>query len=126
MLEGLMKSFTQADLESVSGLDAAFLYAETPTSPMHIGSVLIIEGDLDYKTFRHRIASRIHLVPKLRKRLVYVPMSIDYPYWADDPNFDLDMHMQHIALPKPGSWKELRSVAKGFSCHCLENTSCCD
>ncbi len=111
MLEELMKSFTQPDLKSVSGLDAAFLYAESPTSPMHIGSVLIIEGDLDYKTFRNRIASRIHLIPKLRKRLVYVPMSIDYPYWADDPNFDLDMHMEHIALPKPGSWKELRSVA---------------
>ncbi|MEM9850131.1 MAG: wax ester/triacylglycerol synthase family O-acyltransferase, partial [Bacteroidota bacterium] len=42
---------------------------------------------------------------------MYVPMRIDYPYWVDDPNFDLDMHVQHIALPRPGSWKELRTVA---------------
>lgn len=110
MLGKLLESFKQSDLKSVSGLDAAFLYAESPTSPMHIGSVAVIEGNLDYETFRNRIASRIHLIPKMRKRLVYVPMSIDYPYWADDPNFDLDMHMQHIALPKPGGWKQLRDV----------------
>lgn len=110
MLEKLLQSFTQPDLESVSGLDAAFLYAETPTSPMHIGSVAVIEGDLDFATFYKRIASRIHLIPKLRKRLVYVPGGIDYPYWADDPNFDLDMHINHVALPKPGGWKQLRDV----------------
>lgn len=92
-------------------MDATFLYAETPSSPMHIGSIAVIEGDLRFDTFRKRIAARIHMLPKLRKRLMYVPLRIDYPYWVDDPNFDLDMHMQHIALPKPGSWKELRKVA---------------
>ncbi|RMG80400.1 MAG: wax ester/triacylglycerol synthase family O-acyltransferase [Bacteroidetes bacterium] len=109
-------------MESISGMDATFLYTETPTSPMHVGSVAIIEGDLDFETFRERIASRIHLIPKLRKRLVYVPLSIDYPYWVDDPNFDLDMHLQHIALPKPGGWNELRKTASMiFSNHLDHN-----
>ncbi|MEM8909859.1 MAG: wax ester/triacylglycerol synthase family O-acyltransferase, partial [Bacteroidota bacterium] len=51
------------------------------------------------------------LIPKLRKRLVYVPMSIDYPYWVDDPHFDINMHLSHIALPRPGGWSQLRETA---------------
>lgn len=51
------------------------------------------------------------MIPKLRKRLMTVPMSIDYPYWVDDPGFDIDNHLDHVALPKPASWKELRSLA---------------
>lgn len=78
---------------------------------MHIGSVAVIEGSLQFEKFREIIASRIHLIPKLRQRLVYVPMSIDYPYWVDDPNFDLDLHLNHIALPQPGAWRQLRDVA---------------
>lgn len=98
-------------MKSISGIDAAFLYAETETSPMHIGSVVIIEGELKFDKFRESIQSRIHLVPKLRQRLIHVPLSIDHPYWVDDPNFDIDLHLNHIALPKPGSWKELRRTA---------------
>ncbi len=111
MIDKLLGQFKNENLEGISGLDAAFLYAETSTSPMHIGSVAVIEGSLQFEKFREIIASRIHMIPKLRKRLVYVPFSIDYPYWVDDPNFDLDMHLRHIALPQPGSWKELRATA---------------
>ncbi len=99
------------DIKAISGMDATFLYIETPTSPMHIGSVAVIEGSLEFEKFKATIQSRIHMIPKLRQRLVYVPMSIDYPYWVDDPHFDIDMHIQHIALPKPGNWKTLRKVA---------------
>lgn len=99
------------NLESISGMDATFLYGETDTSPMHIGGVVVIEGSLKFETFKKIIQSRIHQLDKMRKRLIYVPMSIDYPYWVDDPNFDIDLHLQHIALPKPGNWKHLRAVA---------------
>lgn len=98
-------------MESITGLDATFLYAETPNSPMHVGSVAVIEGSLDFDSFRDLIKSRIHTIPKLRKRLIEVPLSIDYPYWVDDPYFDIDMHINHIALPKPGNWKSLRNIA---------------
>ena len=102
------------NLESISGMDATFLYTETSTSPMHIGSLAMIEGSLKFDTFKKIIHSRLHTVPKFRKRLVYVPLSIDYPYWVDDPNFDIDLHINHIALPKPGDWKQLRSVASSI------------
>ncbi len=103
-------------IEAISGMDATFLYAETPTSHMHVGSVAVIEDSLAFETFKKIIHSRLHLIPKLRKRLVFVPFSIDYPYWVDDPNFDIDMHFHHIALPKPGGWRELRAIAsKSFS-----------
>ncbi len=92
-------------------MDATFLYAETPTSPMNVGSVAIIEGSLKYKDFRKLIMSRIHLIPKFRRRLMYVPFSVDHPYWVDDPDFNIDMHIKHIALPKPGDWKQLRRMA---------------
>jgi WS/DGAT/MGAT family acyltransferase len=98
-------------MESISGLDASFLYIETPTSPMHVGSVAILEGSLSFKKFRETIASRLHMIPTLRKRLMEIPLSIDYPYWVDDPNFNLDLHLQHVALPSPGDWKALRALA---------------
>lgn len=101
----------KTDLQAISGMEAAFLYVETPTSPMHVGSVAVIEGSLQFETFRNTIHSRLHLIPKMRQRLMYVPMSIDYPYWVDDPHFDIDLHINHIALPKPGAWKQLREVA---------------
>ena len=99
------------DVKAISGMDATFLYIETPTSPMHIGSVAVIEGSLDFEKFKATIHSRLHMIPKLRKRLLYVPFSIDYPYWVDDPNFNIDMHIDHIALPEPGNWKTLRKIA---------------
>jgi diacylglycerol O-acyltransferase / wax synthase len=103
-------SFTP-NAQSISGMDAAFLYAETPTSPMNVGSVVVIEGSLEFEDFKKMVHSRIHDVPKLRQRLMYVPLSIDYPYWVDDPDFDIDLHIKHIALPKPGGWRQLRDVA---------------
>lgn len=111
MFKTILEQLSAENLQSVSGMDATFLYAETDTSPMHVGSVAIIEGSLEFETFKKTIASRIHQVPKLRKRLMTIPFSIDYPYWVDDPNFDIDMHIDHVALPKPGSWKELRAMA---------------
>jgi WS/DGAT/MGAT family acyltransferase len=118
----ILKDIQNPKIESITGMDATFLYTETPTTPMHVGSVAIIEGDLKFEAFRENLKNRIHLIPKMRKRLVFVPMSVDYPYWVDDPNFDIDMHLQHIALPKPGGWKELRATASMiFSNHLNHN-----
>jgi diacylglycerol O-acyltransferase / wax synthase len=111
MINELLEKLVKEQLSPISGMDATFLYTETPNSPMNIGSILIIEGSLDFQTFKKTIASRLHYMRKLRQRLIYVPMSIDYPYWVDDPDFDIDLHIKHIALPKPGGWKELRKVA---------------
>lgn len=111
MKKSLFDQFELSNMQPISGMDSTFLYIETPTSPMHIGAVAVIEGSLDFDSFKKTIASRLHQIPKLRQRLIEVPLSIDHPYWVDDPDFNLDMHIDHIALPKPGGWKNLRRLA---------------
>lgn len=98
-------------MEELSGLDASFLYLETPKIPMHIGGVAIIEGSLQFDDFRQFIQDRLHTVDKLTQKLVTVPMSLDRPYWVNDPDFDLNLHLHRTALPRPGGWKELRYLA---------------
>ncbi len=116
MKKKILDTFNNPNIQAISGMDATFLYGESATNHMHVGSVAVIEGSLKFETFKQIIQSRIHLMPKMRQKLMYVPLSIDYPYWVDDPSFDIDLHMKHIALPKPGGWKELRDVAsKEFS-----------
>lgn len=111
VLDKLLDPIDNKYITPISGMDATFLYAETDRSPMHVGSVAIIEGSLEFKTFKSLLLSRIHQMPTLRRRLMFVPMSIDHPYWVDDPNFNIDMHLQHVALPKPGGWQQLRDLA---------------
>lgn len=101
---------TEDVLKQISGQDATFLYAESASSPMHIGSLTIIEGSLNYEDFKGHLASKIHLMPKFRQRLLNVPMNLDYPYWVNDPNFDIDLHVSRIKLPDPSNWKTLREV----------------
>ena len=98
-------------MEELSGLDASFLYLETPKVPMHIGGVAVLEGSMQFDDFRQYLADRIHLVPKLTQKLVTIPMSLDRPYWVEDPDFDLNLHLHRTALPKPGGWRELRYLA---------------
>ena len=118
MIDKLISQLNLPNVKSITGLDATFLYGETPTSPMHVGSVAIIEGSLEYKDFRKIIMSRIHHIPKFRRRLMYPPFSIDHPYWVDDPDFNIDMHIRNVALPKPNDWKQLRRLAsREFSEH---------
>ena len=98
-------------MEELSGLDATFLYLETSKVPMHIGGVAILEGSMQFDDFFQFIQQRVHLVPKLTQKLVAVPLSLDKPFWIEDPDFDLNLHVRRTALPRPGSWKELRYLA---------------
>ncbi len=111
MLNKVLDTIDNKRLRHISGLDASFLYGETPTSPMHVGSVAVIEGSLDFSTYKDVILSRIHQIPTLRQKLMFVPMSVDYPYWVDDPDFNIDLHLHRVALPNPGGWAELRDMA---------------
>lgn len=98
-------------MQELSGLDASFLYLETPKIPMHIGVVAIIEGSLKFDDFRQYVSDRVHTVEKLTQKLVTVPLSLDRPYWVEDPDFDINMHLHRTALPRPGGWKDLRYLA---------------
>lgn len=110
----ILDKFDNLNLTPVSGTDAAFLISESPNSPMHIGSGTIVEGSLSFDDFKAILKASIHKMPKFRKRLISVPFNVDFPYWIDDPNFDIDIHIQRIALPKPHNWSTLRELASSI------------
>ncbi len=108
IIKDIVQDALETSAKQISGFDATFLYAESPSSPMHVGSLIIVEDSLKYQDFKDIIASKLHLIPKFRQRLMNVPFDLDYPYWVDDPNFDLDLHINRIKLPDPANWKTLR------------------
>ena len=99
-------------MQSLVGMDAAFLALETPTTPMHVGVALVLdppEGTRSlfspstrYAQIRRVIEQRLHLIPPLRQRALRVPFGLHHPVWVDDPEFDLDDHLSRASLPSPG------------------------
>ncbi len=100
-------------MRQLQGMDASFVALETRNSPMHIGSILIYNpatapgGFVRYKDILSFFQSRLQLSKTVRQRLVKVPFDLDYPYWIEDKEFDLEYHVRHVALPKPGDWRQL-------------------
>ncbi len=95
-------------MRQLTGLDASFLNFETPSTPLHVASVAILDGAAaDYESLRAHLEDRLHLLPPFRWRLVDVPFGLDHPYWLDDPHFDLEFHLRRIALPNPGDSRQL-------------------
>ena len=100
-------------MRQLQGMDASFVAMETRNSPMHIGSLLIYNpetapgGFVRFKDILRHFESRIQLSKTVRQRLVRVPFDLDYPYWIEDAEFDLEYHVRHVALPRPGDWRQL-------------------
>jgi diacylglycerol O-acyltransferase len=103
--------------DRLSGLDSSFLHLERGPAHMHVASTMIFEGPApDYEEFREHVSSRLHLVPRFRQKLRFVPLGQGRPTWVDDPHFNLDYHVRHTALPPPGSEEQLRNLgARVFS-----------
>jgi diacylglycerol O-acyltransferase / wax synthase len=91
--------------------DAAFLYFERPTAPLHIGSLGIFEGEIPFDRFVAHIESRLPLIPRYRQRLVDVPLDLSHPSWCDDPDFDIRNHIFNHRLPVAGGDRELREFS---------------
>ncbi len=100
-------------MEQLSGLDASFLYFETANAPTHIGSFAIYDqstapgGQVTFTGILRNVESRLHLARCFRQKLVHSPFDLDHPYWIEDPDFDIEFHIRHIALPHPGDWRQL-------------------
>ncbi len=100
-------------MQQLTGMDAAFLYAETPRAHMAGGGISIYDpstapgGRVTFKGILDHIDKRLHEARVFRQRLVRVPFDLDHPYWIEDPDFDLEFHVRHIALPEPGDWRQL-------------------
>jgi diacylglycerol O-acyltransferase len=102
--------------ERVPGLDANFLYMETPTLHMHVAFAAVFDPTTvpegySFRRIRQRILDRIPLVPVFQRRLVEVPLRLGHPVWVDDPEFDIDNHLRRAALPSPGGMRELGDFA---------------
>jgi diacylglycerol O-acyltransferase len=102
----------QAHGDRLTAVDASFLAQEVENAHMHVGAVLIFEGPPpDYEAFLTQIRGRLHLVPRYRQKLAFPPLETGRPLWIDDPNFNLQYHVRHTALPSPGDDEQLRALA---------------
>jgi WS/DGAT/MGAT family acyltransferase len=100
-------------MRQITGGDAFFLYTDKQSRHQHISMLYIYDqstvkgGPLRFKTILDNVEKRLGASPVFRQRLVEVPLNMDYPYWINDPDFDLEFHVRHIALPQPGDWRQL-------------------
>ena len=107
----------QQHLDQLTAVDASFLHNEGESSHMHVGGLTTFEGPPpSIHDFLDHISSRLHLVPRYRQRLVFPPLETARPMWVDDPNFNLEYHVRHTALPDPGDEHQLLNmVSRIFS-----------
>jgi len=103
----------------------SFLYLETPTTAMHVGSVAIFAmpgAGFDYDRLVDLISARIRLVPRFRQKLRGIPGHLANPVWVDDPEFDISHHVRRSALPRPGSLDQLRELIGRVQSRQLDRT----
>ncbi|MEA2186676.1 MAG: diacylglycerol O-acyltransferase / wax synthase [Solirubrobacteraceae bacterium] len=100
------------NLDRLTAIDASFLHQEGPSAHMHIGALVRAAGPAPaYDDFLDSIRMRLHLVPRYRQRLVFPPAASGRPLWTDDVDFNLEYHVRHTALPRPGSDEQLTNLA---------------
>ena len=114
-------------MRQLTSLDAQFLALEYPRQYGHVAGLAILDpstalrGEVTIDDIEALLAERLPLLPPLRWRLAEVPLGLDYPYWVDDADFDLDFHVRELALPAPGSDEQLaeqvaRIVSRPLDC----------
>ena len=104
--------------ERLTALDNSFLLLEKPNAYMHVASTLIFdagplrrpEGGIDVDAVRAATEAALPQIPRYRQKLKYIPLE-NHPVWVDDDRFNLDYHLRHTALPKPGSVAQLKALS---------------
>ena len=100
-------------MNHLSGIDAAFLHLESPEMPMHVGSLHVLELPAGYsgeffEDVKACLAQRLHLADVFTRKLALMPFDLSNPVWVEDEDIDLEHHIRHITLPKPGSNTQLQ------------------
>src|SRR5262245_12783704 len=98
-------------MQRLSGLDAGFLYMETPTLHMHTLKISIVDpatvpGGYSFAKVKEILAERLHLLPLFRRRIVEVPFGLHHPLWAEDATFDIANHLKLVRVDAPGGIRE--------------------
>jgi diacylglycerol O-acyltransferase / wax synthase len=100
-------------MQKLSDMDSSFVYQESARTPMHISPVVLYDqsqrkdGKLRFKEVLDVFRRNLGKSTIFRRKLAGGAMGLDTPYWVEDPDFDLEFHVRHIALPKPGDWRQL-------------------
>lgn len=100
-------------MEQLTELDYSFVQMESSRTPMHITPVMFYDqsgvkgGKLRFKDILRVFERNLHKSAVFRRKLAGGALGFDTPYWIEDPDFDLEFHVRHIALPKPGDWRQL-------------------
>src|SRR5947208_14068788 len=113
-------------MRQLTSLDAQFLALETPRQSGHVAGLAILDpsttptGELTLADIQALIAERLPLLPPLGWRLQEVPLGLDYPDWADDIDFDVDLHVRELALPAPGDAGQLADQGERITARPLD------
>ena len=107
-------------MKRLSGMDAAFLYLENAGVTMQVQALMLLDpstvpGGYSFDKVKAHLAERLPLLPEFRQRLAFVPFDLHRPVWFHDPDFDLDYHVRHIAVPEPGTIDQLMDVIGGIA-----------
>lgn len=102
--------------------DASFLYMESASGPMHISSILVLDGEVDFQEAFVHLEERLHLMPSYRRKLAQVPMNLAHPTWVDAPDFDLKNHMVEHVLPPDSALDDGISAAVKLNEPMLDRT----
>ncbi|MBB6626094.1 wax ester/triacylglycerol synthase family O-acyltransferase [Nocardioides sp. KIGAM211] len=103
-------------MDRLSGLDASFLYLETPEQLLHVCGLIVLDpstmpNGYSFIDVKSEIARRVRDVPEFTRKLRKVPLGLDHPIWVKDTHFDIDRHVHRLSLPAPGGYAELNELA---------------
>jgi diacylglycerol O-acyltransferase len=112
-------------MKQLSGVDVSFLNMETSATYGHVSSLNIYDptgapGGAGVEAMKQLILERIDQLAPFRRRLVEVPLGLDLPYWIEDPDFDIDFHVRHHAVPPPGTPEQLGEVVSRIQARPLD------
>ena len=102
-------------MRRLAGIDAAFLYLETPSMHSHVVGTIVLDPAtsperFDLDRLKQLLHARMHLLEPFRRRLAWVPFNLSHPVWIEYPDFDLDDHVHHTTLPEPGGVEQLATL----------------
>ena len=102
-------------MERLSGLDAFFLYLETPTQPLNVCCVVELDtstmpGGYSYSRLRAELRKRVSALPEFRMKLADNQLNLDHPVWVDDEDFQLRRHVHRVGVPSPGGRRDLAEI----------------
>ncbi|HEV3225797.1 MAG TPA: wax ester/triacylglycerol synthase family O-acyltransferase [Acidimicrobiales bacterium] len=113
-------------MKPLSGMDASFLYMETPSQLAHVVGTLILDPSagegFSYERMVDVLTKRMHLLEPFRRRLVTVPFNLGHPVWIEDPDFDLESHIHRVAVRAPGTMRELAEIVADIAATPLDRS----